>query len=119
MKRALLSQTELGSSFILREKSGSNMESLTHTFSIQALLVLLKEGHGMTVEEIAEAIGEPQGSVVHAIDALSGADLVEAKVRRAEPYIEDVSLTSAGKITAEKLKEIESVIGWVGHGGVT
>jgi len=95
------------------------MESLTHTFSIRALLTLLKEGRRMTVEEIAEAIGEPQGSVVHAIDVLREADLVEAKARRAEPYIEDVSLTPAGRITAEKLKEIESVIGWTGHGGVT
>jgi DNA-binding transcriptional ArsR family regulator len=73
----------------------------------------------MTVEEIAEAIGKPQGHIVHAIDVLREAYLVEAKARRAEPYIEDVSLTPAGKITAEKLKEIESVIGWTGHGGIT
>ena len=95
------------------------MESLTHTFSIRALLTLLKQGHMMTVEEIAEALGEPHGSVVHAIDVLRGADLVEAKVRRAEPYTEDVSLTPAGRITAKKLKEIESVLGGVGHGGFT
>ena len=95
------------------------MESLTHTFSIRALLTLFKEERKMTVKEIADAISEPQGSVVHAIEALRGAGLVEAKVRRVEPYMEDVFLTSAGRITAEKLKEIESVIGWSGHGGVT
>ena len=73
----------------------------------------------MTVEKIALTKDEHHGSVVHAIDALKRADLVDTTVKRGEPYVEDISLTPAGRITAEKLKEIESVIGWVGRGGVT
>ncbi|MCX6648256.1 MAG: ArsR family transcriptional regulator [Candidatus Bathyarchaeota archaeon] len=95
------------------------MESLTHTFSIKALLILLREDRRMTVEEIAASMGEPHGSVVHSIDALREAGVVEAKTRRGEPYVEDVSLTPAGRIAAGKLKEIESAIGWAGRGGIT
>ena len=95
------------------------MESLTHTYSIKALLILLKENRSMTIAEIAASMGEEHGSVVHAIDSLCQADVVEAKTRFGEPHVTDVSLTPAGRITAEKLKEIESVIGWTGRDGVT
>jgi len=95
------------------------MESLTHTFSIKALLILMRKSRRMTVGEIAVEMGEPHGSVVHALDAIREADLVEVKVRRGEPYEEEILLTPAGKIVAEKLKEIESVIGWTASGGVT
>jgi DNA-binding transcriptional ArsR family regulator len=95
------------------------MESLTHTFSIKTVLILLREGRSMSVEEIAAAMGEPQGSVVHSIDALREGGVVEAKNRPGEPYVEDVSLTPKGRITAKKLREIEKEIGWVGRGGVT
>ena len=95
------------------------MESLTHTFSIKALLVLLKEDRMMTVEEIAAEMGEPHGSVVHAIDALRDGDLVEANSLFGEPHTIQVTLTPAGRIAAGKLREIESVIGWTNRGGVT
>lgn len=100
-------------------KNGSTMESLTHTFAIKALLILLREGRSMSVEAIASSMGEPQGSVVHSIDALRDAGVVIAKTRRGEPYVEDVSLTPKGKIAAEKLKEIEAAIDWMGRGGIT
>jgi DNA-binding MarR family transcriptional regulator len=95
------------------------MESLTHTFSIKAVLILLREGHSMSVEEIATAMGEPQGSVVHSIDALQEGGVVEAKTRLGEPYVEDITLTPKGRVAAEKLREIEKAIGWSGRGGVT
>lgn len=62
------------------------MESLSHTFSMKALLVLLRKTRRMTVKEIAAELGEPHGSVVHAIDAVRGAGLVEAYARRGAPY---------------------------------
>ena len=95
------------------------MESLTHTFAIKALLILLREERSMSVEEIASSMGESQGSVVHSIDALRESGVVFAKTRRGEPYVKDVSLTPKGRIAAEKLKEIEAAIGWEGRGGIT
>jgi predicted transcriptional regulator len=95
------------------------MESLSHTFSMKALLILLKVGRRMTVPDIASEMREQHGSVVHAITALREANLLEAFERRGAPYEEEVFLTQKGRIVAEKLKEIEDTIGWMGRGGVT
>lgn len=95
------------------------MESLSHTFSLKALLILLGKTRRMTLDEVAAEMGEPRGSVVHAIDALKDGGLVEAYERRGAPYEEEVCLTPQDRFVAEKLKEIESVIGWAGRGGVT
>lgn len=95
------------------------MESLTHTFSIKALLVLLKSERRMTVEELAKEMGEQHGSVTHAVDAVRDAGLVAAYVRRGAPYEEEVYLTPVGRTVAEKLKEIENLVGWVGVGGIS
>ena len=95
------------------------MESLSHTFSMKALLILLRKGRRMTLTELAGEIGEPHGSVVHAVDALREADLVEAFDRRGAPYEDEVFLSPQGRFVAEKLKEIEDVIGWIGRGGIS
>ncbi|MFA5870238.1 MAG: MarR family transcriptional regulator [Candidatus Bathyarchaeia archaeon] len=95
------------------------MESLSHTFSMKALLILLKNMRRMTVAEIAAEMGEPHGSVVHAIDAVRDAGLVEAYARRGAPYEEEVYLTPQGRSVAEKLSEIESIIGWGGRDEIT
>jgi DNA-binding transcriptional ArsR family regulator len=95
------------------------MESLTHTFSIKALLILLKSGRRMTVEELAKEMGEQHGSVTHAVDAVRDAGLVATFTRRGAPYEEDVYLTPVGRTVAEKLKEIEDLVGWTGVGGIS
>ena len=95
------------------------MESLTHTFSIKALLVLLKSGRRMTLEELAKEMGEQHGSVTHAVDAVREAGLVAAFARRGTPYEEEVYLTPTGRTVAEKLKEIENLVGWTGVGGIS
>ena len=95
------------------------MESLTHTFSIKAMLILLKTGKRMNLEELSKAMVEPRGSIVHAVDALRETGLVAAFERRGEPYEEEVYLTPMGRTVAEKLKEIEELVGWKGLGGIS
>lgn len=95
------------------------MESLSHTYALKAMLILLGKGRRMTLPELAEEIGTPHGSLVHAVDALREADLVEAFDRRGAPYEDEVFLSPQGRFVAEKLKEIEDVIGWIGRGGIT
>jgi DNA-binding MarR family transcriptional regulator len=95
------------------------MESLTHTFSIKALLILLKSMRRMTIEEVAKEMGEQHGSVTHAIDAVTNAGLVAALTKRSAPYEEEVYLTPIGQRVAEKLKEIEDLMGWTGIGGIS
>ncbi len=95
------------------------MESLSHTYSMKVLLLLLAEERRMTVAEIAKEMDAQHGSVVHAVDALREGGLVEAYERRGAPYQDEVSLSSQGRTVAEKLKEIEGVIGWLGRGGIT
>jgi len=73
----------------------------------------------MTLEELAAEMGETHGSVVHAIDALQGAKLIESLQSRNAPYGRVVTLTLTGQAVAAKLKEIENLIGWEGGGGVT
>jgi len=94
------------------------MESLTHVFALKALLILLRENRTMNVEEIADEMGETHGSVVHAIDALEESNLIHSMNERAVPYNRDISLTAPGKRVAEKLSDIEEIIGWRGVGGV-
>ena len=95
------------------------MESLTHTFSVKTLLILLKLERRMTVEEIARELGEQHGSVTHAVDALRDAGLVAAYTRRGAPYEEEVYLTPIGRTVAEKLRDIEELVGWTGVGGIS
>ena len=95
------------------------MESLTHTFSIKALLILLKSERRMTLEELAKGIGEQHGSITHAVDSVREAGLVAAFARRGAPYEEEVYLTPMGRTVAEKLKEIEDLVGWAGQGGIS
>ena len=95
------------------------MESLSHTFSMKAMLILLGKGRRMTLPELAEEMGTQHGSLVYAIDALREADLLEAYDRRSAPYEDEVFLSPQGRFVAEKLKEIEDVIGWIGKGGIT
>jgi DNA-binding transcriptional ArsR family regulator len=95
------------------------MESLTHTFSIKTLLILLKAGRRMTLEELSKEMGEQHGSVTHAVDAVREAGLVAAYARRGAPYEEEVYLTPVGRTVAEKLKEIEDLVGWTGQSGIS
>jgi hypothetical protein len=95
------------------------MESLTHTFSIKAMLILLKSNRRMTLEEISKEMGEQRGSVVHAIDAIRTTGLAAAFERRGAPFEEEVFLTPIGRSVAEKLKEIEELVGWAGLGGIS
>ena len=95
------------------------MESLTHTFSIKTLLILFKSGRRLTLAELAKEMGEQHGSVTHAVDAVREAGLVAAFERRGAPYEEEVYLTPQGRSVAEKLSEIESIIGWGGRDEVT
>jgi DNA-binding transcriptional ArsR family regulator len=95
------------------------MESLTHTFSIKALLILLREGRRMTLEELSKEMGEQHGSITHAVDSVRAAGLVAAFVRRGAPYEEEVYLTPVGRTVADKLKEIEDLVGWKGQNGIS
>jgi len=71
----------------------------------------------MTVEEIAAAMGESHGSVVHAIDVLEEGKLLESRVMRDAPFKREVVLTPVGRTVAKKVKEIEELIGWMGREG--
>jgi len=93
------------------------MESLAHVLSLKTLLILLKENRTMKVEEIALEMSEPHGSVVLAIDELEEAKLIESRNERMAPYNRDITLTCSGRLVAEKLGEIEGIIGWMGRGG--
>jgi predicted transcriptional regulator len=84
-----------------------------------ALLILLKKGRRMTLEELSKEMGEQHGSVTHGVDAVRAADLVAAFVRRGTPYEEEVYLTPVGRSVAEKLKEIEDLVGWTGYEGIS
>jgi predicted transcriptional regulator len=95
------------------------MESLTHIFSIKALLILLKEGRRMTLEELSKEMGEQHGSITHAVDTVRAVGLVAAFARRGAPYEEEVYLTPVGRTVAEKLKEIEDLIGWKDQNGIS
>ncbi len=95
------------------------MESLSHTYSMKTLLILLAKDRRMTIAELAKEMDAQHGSVVHAVDALREANIVEAYEHRSAPYEDEVSLSQNGRTVAEKLKEIENVIGWIGHGGIT
>lgn len=105
--------------FISPALRGSSMESLSHTFSMKAMLILLRKGRKMTLPELAEEMGTQHGSLVHAIDVLREANLLEAYDRRGAPYEDKVFLSPQGRLVAEKLKEIEDIIGWIGKGGIT
>jgi hypothetical protein len=87
------------------------MESLTETYSIKALLILLKKGGGMTLDELSKEMEDQQGRVVEAIDAVRAAGIVTASPRRDAPYKEEIHLTEVGKTVAKKLKEIEETLG--------
>ena len=95
------------------------MESFTHTFSIKTLLILLKKSRRMTLEELSKEMGEQHGSITHAVDAIRAAGLVAAFVRRGAPYEEEVYLTPVGRAVADKLKEIEDLVGWKGQNGIS
>ena len=86
------------------------MESLTETYSIKALLILLKEGRMMTLEELSKEMGDQHMGVSRAIDSVRAAGIVAASPRRDAPYEEEIYLTDVGKIVAEKLKEIEEMV---------
>jgi DNA-binding MarR family transcriptional regulator len=94
------------------------MEALTHVLALKALLILLREDRTMNIKEIADEMGETHGSVVHAIDALAESNLIHSANERAVPYNRDINLTASGKRVAEKLRDIEEIIGWRGIGGV-
>ncbi|MBM3291854.1 hypothetical protein FJY84_04165 [Candidatus Bathyarchaeota archaeon] len=72
----------------------------------------------MTIKEIAQSMGEPSAGVVHAIDVLEESKLIQAIVLKDAPYIKEVVLTPVGFTIAEKIKEIEELIGWMGRNGV-
>jgi ribosomal protein L7/L12 len=86
------------------------MESLTETYSIKALLILLKEGRMMTLEELSKEMGDQYMGVSRAIDAVRAAGIVAASPRREAPYEEEIYLTEVGKTVVEKLKEIEEIV---------
>ena len=95
------------------------METLTHTFAIKVLIILLAEKKRMTIREVAEKLGESHGTIVHAIDALLKSDLIESRQRKDAPYEGEVVLTPVGRTVATKLKEIEEIIGWIGKSGIS
>jgi DNA-binding MarR family transcriptional regulator len=95
------------------------MESITHVFAIKTLLILLREARTMNIEEIAQEMGESHGSVVQAIDDLEIAKLIKSRNERMVPYNRFITITDSGRRVAEKLKEIEDIIGWMGSGGVS
>jgi DNA-binding MarR family transcriptional regulator len=95
------------------------MESLTHTFSIKTLLILLKENRRMSINDVAESIGESHGSIVHAVDALQEARLIDSRPKKDAPYDRELVLTPTGRSVSERLKEIEDMLGWIGSDEVT
>lgn len=105
--------------FIMSRPESHLMESLTHIFALKTLLILLREARTMNVEEVAHEMRESHGGIVHAIDELEVANLIESRNERMVPYNRDITLTPSGQRVAEKLKEIEGIIGWRGSGGVS
>ena len=69
-------------------------------------MILLRERRRVTLEELFKA----RANVVRE------AGLVVAFVRHGVPYEEEVYLTPVGRTVAEKLKEIEDLVGWAGRG---
>jgi DNA-binding MarR family transcriptional regulator len=86
----------------LRVKHGV---SYTH-FLNQGAAHLTKGFKKMTTEELAGEMGETHGRVVHKIDALQKAKLIESLQSRNTSYGRVVTLTLTGRTVAAKLKEI-------------
>jgi len=94
------------------------MESLTHEYGIRSLLYILEAGK-TSVPEVAEALNISKGTLAHAINALERAEMVVTQRPPEAPYSRRVQLTELGVRVAEKLAEVEELLGWGSQKGIT
>ncbi|MEM3580933.1 MAG: winged helix DNA-binding protein [Candidatus Bathyarchaeia archaeon] len=86
------------------------MEPLEQTGSIRILLFLSKKG-ATTLTEIKDNVNCSLSAIYNALRKLKDAGLIQEELEKEFPRRRLVSLTDKGRKVAEKLEEIERILG--------
>lgn len=85
------------------------METLEQTSACRILVLLTKEAY--PVSEIIRQVGSSQQAIYNALRKLKDAGLIQEELETDFPRRRLISLTEKGRKVAEKLEEIEKMLG--------